>query len=181
LSIVSFLACGLILFSDWIGYILGSESFHKSLYLIPLIVFGQYLMAINPIYKRHISFSKKTFYTSIIVFIAGALNIWLNFLYIPRFGAAAGAYTTVASYLIMFVLTYLAVKYFIKLHVTPILNLTFRIFVVAAVCGFYYVELYYLDLSVFLQILLKFGVLLLSGLVLLWKILPFHGGKITTT
>lgn len=177
LSIISFSACGLILFSDWIGYILGSVSFHKSLYLIPLIIFGQYLMGINPIYKRHISFSKKTIYTSVIVLLAGALNIWLNSIYIPKIGAAAGAYTTVASYMAMLVLTYLAVKYCIKLHVTPVLGIVARVLVVVAVCGFYYVDFYFLELSVFLQIVLKFGLLLVSGLLLLWKMFPFQSGK----
>lgn len=172
LSIISFLACGLILFSDWIGYILGSESFHKSLYLIPIIVLGQYLMAINPIYKRHISFSKKTIYTSVIVLLGGALNIWLNSIYIPKLGAAAGAYTTVASYALIFVLTYITVKYIIKLHTTPILKIGSKIIVVVAVCCCYYLITYLLDIAVNMQILLKLGVLLISGLLLMWNLLP---------
>lgn len=177
LSIASFAACGLLLFSDWIGYILGSKSFHKSLYLIPLIVLGQYLLAVNPIYKRHISFSKKTIYTSLIVLIAGSTNIWLNSIYIPKFGAAAGAYTTVFSYLIMLLLTFFTAKYLIRIHATPLGNIAKRVLVVVSVCAYYYLDLFYLDLNIFFQVLLKFGVLLLSGLLLLWNFLPYSSGR----
>ena len=177
LSIASFGSCALILFSDWIGYVLGSESFHRSLYLIPLIVLGQFLLAINPIYKRHISFAKKTIYTSLIVLVAGATNIWLNSIYIPKFGAAAGAYTTIFSYLIMLLLTFFTAKHLIRLHVTPLGNIAKRVLVVVSVCSYYYLDLYYLDLNIFFQVLLKFGVLLLSGLLLLWNILLSGSGR----
>ena len=173
LSIISVSACGLILFSDWIGYILGSKSFHKSLYLIPLIVLGQYLLAINPIYRWHISFAKKTIYTSGIVLLGGGINIWLNSLLIPRLGAAAGAYTTVISYMVIFLLTFLVSKYFIKLHVTSLLKIGARIMVVLGVCGYYYLNFLVFELSTPFQILLKFGVFLLSSLLLTWNLLPF--------
>ena len=169
LSISSLAACGLILFSDWIGYILGSESFHTSLYLIPLIVLGQFIMAIIPIYKRHISFMKRTLYTSIIVLVAGAANVILNALYIPQFGSAAGAYTTVISYVLMFFLTYLVVRFILKTHVTPMLHIFLRTSVVFLACAFYYVELYLLQVSTFMGIVLKFMVLSLCIVLLFWR------------
>lgn len=166
LSIASFSACGLILFSDWIGYILGSKSFHKSLYLIPTIVLGQFLLAINPIYKRHISFAKKTIYTSIIVLACGVLNIWLNSIYIPIHGSAAGAYTTVFSYAMMFLLSYLVVRFVLKSHITSLWKVFLKVAVVISACVFYYLELYVFGVGLILGILLKFLMLVICGLLL---------------
>jgi len=166
LSIASFAACGLILFSDWIGYILGSKSFHKSLYLIPTIVLGQFLLAINPIYKRHISFAKKTIYTSIVVLLCGALNIWLNSIYIPVYGAGAAAYTTVASYAIMFLLIYFVVRFILKSHVTSLWKVSLKMAVVVSACIFYYVELYVLEGGLLLGIFSKLLMLVVCGILL---------------
>jgi O-antigen/teichoic acid export membrane protein len=169
LAIISFVACGLILFADWIGYILGSQSFHKSLYLIPIIIIGQYMMAIIPIYKRHISYSKKTIYTSIIILLAGALNIVLNAIFIPRMGAIAGAYTTVISYAFLCVLTFLVVKYIIKSYTTPTGKIIGKVFVVFIACSYYYLNLNYLDLHIIWDILSKFGVLSVCFIALFWS------------
>ena len=167
LSIASFSACGLILFSDWIGYILGSESFHRSLYLIPIIVLGQFLLAINPIYKRHISFAKKTVYTSVVVLICGALNIWLNSIFIPIYGSSAGAYTTVASYALMFLLVYFIVRFVLKSHVTALWKVLLNVAVVFSACAFYYIELYVLKGGLLEAIFSKLLMLLVCGFILL--------------
>ena len=166
LAIASFASCGLILFSDWIGYILGSESFHKSLYLIPTIVLGQFIASINPIYKRHISFAKKTIYSSGVVIVGGALNIWLNSIFIPVYGSAAGAYTTVISYAVMFWLTYFVVRFVLRTHVTSIWQILLRISVVFLACAFYYMELNLLNVSTLMGIVLKFIMLLLCVFLL---------------
>lgn len=172
LSISCFSACGLILFADMIGYILGAKSFHKSLYLIPMIVFGQFILSINPIYKRHITFVKKTIYTSMVVIIAGVLNIWLNSIYIPIYGAAAGALTTVVSYLVMFVLTFWVVKYVIRQHTTPLYKIGLKVSVVSLSCAFYYVNLYLLDVHLVIQILLNLVVLAVCGILLFSSFIP---------
>lgn len=45
---------------------------------------------------------KKTPYITVNTIIAAASNIVLNFIFIPRYGYIAAAYTTLASYFISF-------------------------------------------------------------------------------
>lgn len=166
LSLSLFAACGLILFSDMIGYILGSEAFHSSLHLIPIIILGQFVVGIIPIYKRHISFAKKTIYTSLIVVFVGILNIILNAIYIPIFGSAAGAYTTVISYAAFFLMVYVVVRFVLKVHVTPVLKIASRSAVIFLALIFYYVELVLFDLSILNGLLFKFLGFIICGFIL---------------
>jgi O-antigen/teichoic acid export membrane protein len=50
---------------------------------------------------------KKTYYATFCVIIATGMNIGLNFIFIPRYGIAAAAYTTMISFLIMFIIGYM--------------------------------------------------------------------------
>lgn len=169
LGIISVAGCGLILFSDWIGYILGSKSFHVSLYIIPIVVLGNYISAINPIYKQHISFSKKTIYSSIVILIAGAINIVLNAIYLPIYGVIAAAVTTLISYFAMLVMTFVVAKYIIRIHTTSLRRVVPQVVVVTLACCYYYVDLKYLDLHVVTESLAKFGVFIICTLLLFWK------------
>ena len=171
LTIISFGTCGLILFSDWIGYILGAEAFHKSLYLIPIILVGQYMLAIIPIFKRHISYAKKTYYTSIIILSGGALNIVLNAIFIPKLGSVAAAYTTVISYFFTCLLTFFVVKYLIRSYITPVKRIIGKILVVLMACSYYYLDLYFLESHFLVDPALKFAMLSLCFILLFWNYL----------
>lgn len=161
LAIFGVATCGLILFSDWIGYILGAKEFHKSLFMIPIIVLGQFFLGVLPIYKWNISFEKKTIYSSIIILSAGVLNVILNAIYIPRIGTIAGAYTTLIAYLFQCILTYLVVRFLLKSVITPFADLAPVVLIVVGSCGLYYLDLYYLDFSLILSNLLKIATFIL--------------------
>lgn len=169
-SLTSFLACGVVLFADILGIVLGAETFHKSLYLIPIIALGQYILLLNPIYKRQISFTKKTIYTSITTIMAGLLNIGLNMIYIPKHGSIAAAFTTLVSYIFLLCLTYLITKYIIKSHSTSLGLILPKVGVVMLASAFYYVCFYWLDLNVFIEIILKALVLLVCTGLLYWQL-----------
>lgn len=63
---------------------------------------------------------KRTIYTSIMTLIIGVVNIVLNAIFIPRYGYVAGAYTTVASYFLMFFLAWFFAKIVLKQKTTPL-------------------------------------------------------------
>ncbi len=158
IAIFGVVTCGLILFSDWIGYILGAKSFHKSLFMIPIIVLGQFFLGVLPIYKWNISYEKKTYYSSIIILLAGVLNVVLNAIYIPKLGAIAGAYTTLIAYTFQCVLTYFVVRFFLKTVLTPLSKLIPVVVIVVASCAYYYLDLYYIEAHIAVNTLLKISV-----------------------
>lgn len=125
-SIVVICALGLILFAKEVIIILADKKFHEGLSVIPFVVTGYIFYEMSSIVGMFIRYTKKTIFQSITVLFAGALNIILNKIFIPKYGYVAAAYTTTISYFAMFLLTFIVVKYFLKKRVTPPLWLLWK-------------------------------------------------------
>ncbi|MEI8278344.1 MAG: oligosaccharide flippase family protein [Bacteroidota bacterium] len=116
-NIISVSAVFFMLFGFEIGSILGSKSYHSSLYIIPIVIVGHWFNAIFPIYSRNFQYQKKTYIAAIVSISAGILNIGLNILFIPKYGSMAAAYTTTISMFYLALVGFIVCKYFIKIHV----------------------------------------------------------------
>lgn len=165
-SLVSCGAIGLILFGTTIGALLGTESYHGSLVMIPIIVLGQYFLSFVPLYKQGISLRKKTIYSSITILSAGALNVVLNAIYIPQYGATAGAITTVVSYIFQFLLVYIIVKFILKVDLLELYKLLPGMFAVIAAIVFYFLLSTY-DLSRSIDLVIRSLVVLVLTAILI--------------
>ena len=121
LRIFTLSCCFLMLFGAYIGKILSSKEFHNATELIPLIAIGTFFQSATTIYQRHISFSKKTIWTSLVIIFSATFNVILNVIYIPKYGMYAAAATTLLSYILRFILTYFVVRYVIKSHYTSMM------------------------------------------------------------
>jgi len=119
-SIVAISALGLVLFAQAIGIILADKKFHAGLQVVPIVVVGYVFYEMFTIYGRYIGYKKRTIYGTIIALTAGISNIVLNAIFIPMYGYIAAAYTTVASYSIMFLLTWIVAKFVLKQRITPL-------------------------------------------------------------
>ena len=120
ISIILLFALGIILFSKEIFVFLIDKKFYSSLNVVPIVVVGNIFFIMFSMYKRHFNYLKKTVYNSIIVIFSGSLNIVLNAIFIPKYGYIAGAYTTVVSYFISFLLTFIILKFVLKESITPL-------------------------------------------------------------
>jgi len=145
--IILIAALGLILFSKEIVIILAAPKFHASLWIVPIIVISYVFYALYTIYGRYFGVKNNTVWDSIIALSAGALNIYLNAIYIPRYGYGAAAYTTLVSYMAMFLGAWIVVKFYLKRNVTSLRSLfnplsSFFIFV------FIYYVLFYINMNV---------------------------------
>jgi O-antigen/teichoic acid export membrane protein len=118
-SLITLAALFLIFFAREIGEILADESFHEGLKVVPAVVVGYVFFSVFFFYGRLIGYEKKTYYSSILIVIAGVVNIILNAKFIPVYGYIAAAYTTLGSYLLLAVLTWLAAKFLISSRETP--------------------------------------------------------------
>ena len=108
-SIMGFI---LIFISPEIGKLMGTKSFYKGLDYVPLIMIGYYFQFLYSIPANLEFYTKNTKYLSLGTLIAALTNAVLNYILIPRYGAVAGAWTTIISYILLFLY-----HYFISLKV----------------------------------------------------------------
>ncbi|MCD6579591.1 polysaccharide biosynthesis C-terminal domain-containing protein, partial [bacterium] len=65
-------------------------------------------------------YKKKTLLVSINSLIAGILNIILNYIFIPKYGIFAAAFTTMVSFFFLAILHYINARFILKEEVIPI-------------------------------------------------------------
>lgn len=82
------------------------ESYWYGINLIPPLVIACYVIYMYTFLINFELLSKKTKSIAVITVCAAVVNVVLNFILIPLYGATAAAYTTLTSYFIMFVLHY---------------------------------------------------------------------------
>lgn len=78
--------------------------------LIPPLIISVYIMHMYFFLMGLEMLEKKTKSLSLMSVLAMLLNLLLNYIFIPRYGAMAAAYTTMCSYLLLFVLHWLNVN-----------------------------------------------------------------------
>jgi O-antigen/teichoic acid export membrane protein len=94
--------------------ILGPKKYWSGIWVIPPVVLGIYFQFIYSLYVNIEFYLKKTKFISIGTIIAALLNIILNYFFIPLYGYIAAAYTTLASYIILFILHFIIANRWIK-------------------------------------------------------------------
>ncbi len=111
----------LILFAVDVGTVLSSKDvFRNALPIAPVIV-GAYLFSSLAIfYNRGILYLKKNVYLSSIIMASVGVNIVLNLWLVESYGYQIAAYTTLASYIIMLLLSILTTTYILKLPPLPL-------------------------------------------------------------
>jgi O-antigen/teichoic acid export membrane protein len=131
--IVSFVAAGLIFFSKEVITILVDKEYHEALIIIPIIIVSYFFFFVYTMYVNYAFYQKKTKKIALFTIIAGGVNIGLNYLLIPEYGYIAAAWTTLASYGLLFILHYINVKWIIdikeitslKVFVLPLIIILF--------------------------------------------------------
>lgn len=111
--IISFylLLCAvLILFAPEIIMIMAPASYFGSVYIVPPIVGGIFFMSMYSIFANVVYYYKKPKYVMYASVLAATLNIALNWFFIPMFGYAAAAYTTLFCYIVQAAFDYHAMK-----------------------------------------------------------------------
>ena len=146
----------LILFGKEIGLILAPSEFNESLNVIPVVVISYVFYSLFVIYNRNIDFSKKTYYSSAILLLAGSVNVLLNIYFIPKYGFIAAAYTTLVSYILLFLLSWYISKYMLKIHTFSIVKLIIpMIYLSPIIIAIFLYEYFYetIIISFFLKII----------------------------
>jgi len=114
--IVMLVAVFLIFFAKEIIVILADKKYHEALGIIPIVVVSYFFFFLYTIYVNYAFYEKKTKNIAALTIIASGLNVLLNYLLIPKFGYIAAAWTTLITYVVLFILHFLNVKYIIKVN-----------------------------------------------------------------
>ena len=93
-------------FSKLIINVMTESSYHESYLLVQPLIYGQLFYCVNTIIGYGFAYTKKPYLNLIPVSLATIINIALNFLFIPKYGAYAAAMTTLAGYSVMTLSTY---------------------------------------------------------------------------
>ncbi|MBN1523566.1 MAG: oligosaccharide flippase family protein [Spirochaetales bacterium] len=113
-KVIFAIALLLVLFSNEAVKIMADEKYYSAFGIIPIIILGYVFTFLYTLFFQYAACRKKTWLISIFTFIAGGTNISLNYIFIPYFGYVAAAWTTLASYILLFILHYINSKFILK-------------------------------------------------------------------
>lgn len=80
---------------------MATREYYEAVYIMPPIAMGVALTAVSNMYSNILIFYKKTKVIMLASGVASVVNVILNYIFIPRFGYQAAAYTTLVAYIIM--------------------------------------------------------------------------------
>jgi|Wag4MinimDraft_8_1082659.scaffolds.fasta_scaffold00003_6 O-antigen/teichoic acid export membrane protein len=96
----------LIFYSDFIFEIIFDERYYNAWVVVPLLTVGPFVMILKWIAGIGFQIKKKTYYSTITIFLSSLINIGLNFLLIEKYSLMGAAIATVISYVVLLFLTY---------------------------------------------------------------------------
>ena len=102
--LMTYLLIGVIAIGPEVVKFLASNQYWEGIKIIPPIVLSNFMIFVYTLYVNVEHYHGKTVFITINTFIAAGSNLILNYLFIPKFGYAAAAYTTLLSYVIAFAL-----------------------------------------------------------------------------
>lgn len=106
INFVALVCAEIILISPEILKIMTIKEYYSAIYIIGPIVTSTYFMFLATLSVDLEYYTKRTKSIAINTTFVAGVNILLNIFFIPRYGAVAAAYTTLVSYIVLFVLHY---------------------------------------------------------------------------
>ena len=143
----------LIYFSEEMIKLLTTKEFYPSMYVVPVYVYYYLFAIIGTLTMNQISFSEKMIYILPASIISVVINVILNILLIPKFGAigAAGA-TAVAALFQQLILLY----YGMKLYPLPLGKMKLaRLYLIVFGLTIFVYPIMAMDLDIIVKLILK--------------------------
>lgn len=123
--------------------ILAPASYYEGVYLIPPLIIGIVLTFFYNCYSYVEFYYKKNRTIAVATCIAAAINIVANAIFLPRFGYAAAAYTTILGYLILSVLHAITSYRIVRKNIIPIKTILLFSVVMLIVSSLIFVSYYF--------------------------------------
>lgn len=100
----------IILIAPELLLFMASEEYQQAVYVIPPIIGGVFFQVQYYMYANVLYYKKKTTFVMVASVLSAVLNIFLNYLLIPKFGFVAAGYTTIVSYGVQALIDYCAMR-----------------------------------------------------------------------
>lgn len=114
LTVFAVVCLMIILLAPELLYFMASSEYQQAVYVIPPIIGGVFFQVQYYMYANILYYKKKTVYVMIASLSSAALNIVLNYLFIPQYGYIAAGYTTIVSYGLQAMIDYIAMRKVMK-------------------------------------------------------------------
>lgn len=101
--------CGVLLVAPECILIFGGVKYTEVINVLPIIIIGSYFQFLYTLYVNYEYYLKITSVISVGTVIAAGVNFGLNIMFVPRFGYVAAAYTTLISYIVLYLLHFVIV------------------------------------------------------------------------
>lgn len=163
IKIIFIITLILILFSKEIVIIMADKKYYDALEIVPIIILGFTFVYLYTLYANYSFYRKRTWLISLFTLIAAIVNILLNYIFIPKYGYTAAAWTTLFSYFILFLLHYGNVKFILKEQTIKLSNILLQLALLFTVILIYY----NVNIKIYILLLL-FKVLLILLLLLIF-------------
>ena len=118
--------------------ILAPSSYWDFRYIPPFLA-GSCMLILNSFYSTVGEFYKKAGKVSLCVAVAALSNIVMNFIFIPRYGAIAAAYTSFVSYIFLVLLGRILIQIIHRGLYSDLFFLMFSVFIILNCILFIYV------------------------------------------
>lgn len=153
-----FIMLGICIYSKPMILLLTTQESIVAYKIVPLIVLSYFLYGKSCFYCLGIQIRNKTYLDGIIMLLAGAINLILNVMLIPKFGMYGAAVSTAVSYIAM---NFIYVKFSLPLyHVRYKRKNVFKIYIITLILYSIYYAVSILNIPILLEMVIGIGILI---------------------
>ena len=166
LILIGVLNLFLIAFAPEAIAILAPPAYYEAIWVIPPVSMSVFFMFMYSLFANFEFYYEKTKLMMVASVSGAALNIFLNSVFIQKYGFLAAGYTTLVCYLCYCVFHYIIMRQIIKkeLHGLPIYNI--RMILLLSVL---FVGAGFLFMAFYEHTLIRYGLIVVMLLICLWK------------
>lgn len=161
-KVVLVAALGLILFSKDVITIMADKQYIDSYKIVPLFALSGVAGFFYTLFVNYAFYNRRTGLVSIISVAVCLINIFLNYILIPRFGYTGAACANLISNILLFILHYFNVRFIIKVNVIRLRNILSDMFVLFIFIAVYVLYSHfgfdYMLVDFFIKLLLICGI-----------------------
>ena len=114
LILVAAVNLALIICAPEVIAIMAPPSYYQAIWVIPPVTMSVYFMFLYSLFANFEFYYEKTKYMMIASVSGAALNVFLNYIFIQKYGFLAAGYTTLACYLCYCIAHYMLMKYILR-------------------------------------------------------------------
>ena len=115
-SCIAFMLLGIIALTPEIVNVMAGERYISAIWVVPPISMSVLLLYYSDLFDCILFFYESKFELAFAAIISALINVVLNYIFIPKFGFIAAAYTTLISYLLLAFIDYLFMIRICKCH-----------------------------------------------------------------